>query len=82
MQKKAKYISKSLALIAVLFCLVGLFTDSPFSWINVWLFLAPAMIIQEFIEMPAKGKSRIYSMVSIVAFSLLFGMAVLDLVIG
>ncbi|ASF39076.1 hypothetical protein CEH05_08095 [Halobacillus halophilus] len=83
MQKKAKYISRSLLLIAGLLCLMGLFTDSPFSWwMNVWLFLAPAMIIREFIEMPAKGKSRIYSMVCITALSLVFGMAVLDLIIG
>ncbi|ASF38952.1 MULTISPECIES: hypothetical protein [Halobacillus] len=83
MQKKAKYISKSLLLIAVLLCLMGLFTDRPFSWwMSVWLFLAPAMIIQEFIEMPTKGKSRIYSMVCIAALSLVFGMAVLDLIIG
>ena len=57
MQKKAKYISGILLLIAGLLCLMGLFTDSPFSWwMNVWLFLAPAMIMQEFIDMPEKEK--------------------------
>lgn len=82
MQKIAKYISDSLFLMAVLLVLLGLFTDIPFSWMYVWLFLAPSLIINESKEMPEKGKTRIYSMVYIAAYSLLFGMAVIELIIG
>ncbi|RWZ60636.1 hypothetical protein EQV77_04900 [Halobacillus fulvus] len=82
MQKIAKYISRSLLLIAGVMFLMVLFTDIPFSPMYIWLFLAPSLIIKEFMDMPAKGKSRIYSMVYIAAIFLVFGMAVLEFIIG
>ncbi|SFF57935.1 hypothetical protein SAMN05216353_102133 [Halobacillus alkaliphilus] len=80
MQKIVKYISKSLLLIAGVIFLAGLFTDISFSWMFVWLFLAPSLIIKEFIEMPAKGKSRTYSIVYIASLSLIW-VAALELII-
>lgn len=82
MHKLEKYTSNSLLVIAGLCILVGLFTDISFSWVYVWLFLAPSLIIHEAIQMPSKGKKRIYSIVYISAISLIFGIAVLELIIG
>ncbi|ASF41001.1 hypothetical protein CEH05_18285 [Halobacillus halophilus] len=80
MQKIAKYISRSLLLIAGVMFLVDLFTNIPFSWMFIWLFLAPSLIIKEFVEMPEKGMSRTYSIIYIAAISLMW-VAALELII-
>ncbi|MCP3032833.1 hypothetical protein LF817_16020 [Halobacillus sp. A1] len=82
MKKAAKYISNSFLVIAVLLFLVGLFTDFTYAWLYPWLFLAPSLVIQEILQMPAKGKRRIYSFVYISVVSIMFGIAVLELITG
>ncbi|MCP3032473.1 hypothetical protein LF817_14190 [Halobacillus sp. A1] len=82
MQKAAKYISNSLLVIAALLFLGGLLTDITYWWLYPWLFLAPSIVIQEVLQVPAKGKRRIYSFVYISVVSTMFGIAVLELITG
>ncbi|TGB03562.1 hypothetical protein [Halobacillus salinus] len=81
MKKVSKYLSNSLLLISIIMILLVLFIDVPFTWMNIWLFLAPSLVIQEYTQLPPKGKRRVYSFVYISVASVMFGIATLSLFI-
>ncbi|SFK03481.1 hypothetical protein SAMN04487936_106236 [Halobacillus dabanensis] len=80
MKKAAKYITNSV--IIALLIILNLFTDYHFPWLYLWLFLAPAIIIDQAIVMPAKRKKKIGSIFRFSFAFLMLGFAIYELIIG